>query len=1452
MSAQPIFLSHASADDAVVAKLRDYLQALGVAVWTDSQYLSAGVPLEARIFEAIEKADHFVVLVSPKALASKWVEKEIKHARKVRKQRGDSYKVIPILLDGLPPSVLPGLFGKEPVAVLLSSAPGGVEKALPDLLAALGLQLPDDPQPPAAKSAAPIAELTLTLADPSIDRTGGKHRAAAVATLTFSPPDGTPRVESRRFRFTAPLGPIEAEDLAWYLERYAHWPSGPFQDRARAVERKLPEWGQLLYAVVSDAEARTVVEAWQAAGKNHPRRFTVLVDPEPVAGSPAEAQPDAAEAATLLLGLPWELVHDGHDYLFQAAPGVHVRRRLPNREQRDPVVTDPPVRVLLVSPRPEDDEAGYIDHRVSARPLAEALARLGELAQLTLLAPPTFAALEAELRRAHEAGTPYHVVHFDGHGVYDKRHGLGALCFEHEEDKTKLNQRRSDLVGADQLARVVQKYRVPLFFLEACQTAMAQIDPTASVAGKLLQHGVNSVVAMSHTVLVETARRFVSAFYVALLEGQRVGQAMLVGQRALKADTRRGRAFTGPLHLEDWFVPVLFQEELDPQLIREVPAAKVQAILKRQRELALGKVPPEPEQTFVGRSRGLLAAERLLEREPYAVLRGQGGEGKTTLAAELARWLVATHRFRRAAFVSLETHSEARSVLFALGEQLVPNYVTETAQDEKRGLQLIERALAEQPTLLVFDNLESVLPPAPGSPAEAAYEPEVLDKILQLCARLGRVGRTRLVFTSRERMPKPFDKNHVTIDRLDRPDAVALVGKVLGENELMPHAADLGESEAEINDLVEAVNCHARSLVLLPREIVKSGVRNATRQLHELMAALHRDHPDDRERSLLASVELSLRRLPAAMRQKIRPLGVFQGGGHLGVMAMVLGLNAEKGEVVEIAEQLVAVGLAETQSYGYLQLNPALGPALLGALNDAEREAAQAAWAEATAQFTAFLYQQVSKAPQMALTLALLDLPNLVAGLEHLHKTADGDRVVGVATRVETLVAQLGRPKALARAAKVRTEATPKPGEWNHAAHQAASAAVDQLLAAGLYAQAVAAAQAQLQKAQAAGENAYPDAAYDLADTHFGLGRALEQSGNSEAALEVIDESRRCFEALAKAGNKSAARMANVCLAEAGDCLRALGRLDEAADSYELNIKGAEELGDPRQVAVGKGQLGSVRILQRKYQDALTAYTETRETFEKLGEPGSVAIVWHQIGIVHREAQQYEAAERAYQKSLQIKVQLGNRSGEANTLHELGTLYAVMSRLEGAVQFYRQASVIYLELEDLADEGRARNNVAATLIKLERYDEARKELLRAIECDKLFGHAVEPWKTFDSLCYLERAVGNPGAAEAARQQAVQAYLAYRRAGGENQNFGGQLAAAVAAAIAEGRIDAVATQFKELLQKADLPGYLKALIPALQAILAGARDPALAADPNLDYDDAAEVLLLLESLGPAAA
>jgi hypothetical protein len=334
-----------------------------------------------------------------------------------------------------------------------------------------------------------------------------------------------------------------------------------------------------------------------------------------------------------------------------------VRRRLPNRIEQRPAVRDLPIRILLVSPRPEEEGTGYIDHRISALPLVEAVENLGALAELTVLSPPTFTALQEALMRAADAGEPFDVVHFDGHGVYDRKVGLGGLCFEDPKDADKLEERAMQLIHAEKLAAVMRDHRIPLIFLEACQSAQTELDPTASVAAKLLEEGVTSVVAMSHSVLVETAHRFVKAFYQELARGARIGTAMLAGQRTLISHTFRGRVMgAGELHLQDWFVPVLYQEEQDPPLVARLPSEQARLLQAKQRRLSLGALPDTPAHSFIGRSRELLKLERLLRQQPYkffvqSIRKPQASEAEHVLAQFAAN---APERWQRAVIAGLQ------------------------------------------------------------------------------------------------------------------------------------------------------------------------------------------------------------------------------------------------------------------------------------------------------------------------------------------------------------------------------------------------------------------------------------------------------------------------------------------------------------------------------------------------------------------------------------------------------------------------------------------------------------------------------------------------------------------------------------------------------------------------------------------------------------------------------
>jgi tetratricopeptide (TPR) repeat protein len=1000
------------------------------------------------------------------------------------------------------------------------------------------------------------------------------------------------------------------------------------------------------------------------------------------------------------------------------------------------------------------------------------------------------------------------------------------------------------------MASVVRQHRIPLIFLEACQSAQAEADPTASVAAKLLEEGVTSVVAMSHSVLVETARRFVQAFYATLAEGARVGQAMLAGQQALYGDPYRGKIMgAGDLHLRDWFVPMLYQEEHDPQLITTLLPQTVRQLQAQQRRLGLGALPEPPPHHFQGRSRELLALERLLHDHPYAVVRGQGGMGKTTLAVELARWLVRTGRFRQAAFVSLETVSDVRSVLDSLGRQVLPegaNWSVAQNPDLRQALQPVQRALADHPTLLVLDNLESVLPNASGQ-TPAAVAP--VAELWGLCqALLNAAPANRLLFTSRESLTEPFAHRRadMLLGALSQADAIALVSQVMAQEGVTLRLSDPGSTPHEITDLVEAVGRHPRALVLLAREVARRGVRATTATVLELMTALHARYPDDREQSLYASVELSLRRLAPEVRAQLHPLAVFHGGVNLAVWELMTSADADT--IRNLAAAVIDVGLGTDMGYGHLRLDPAVSPYLLRALSQADQEELRTRWAEMMEQLVAFLHEQRSQDATLASQLTLLEMPNMLAVLAWLQETALPEKVVEIATSVEALLAPLGRPHALAQATAVCAQAAQVLAGWGRARFDAESENIDRLQERGDLHAAYAAAQRLLERCLAAGDTAYQGAAYDIATAHFYFGRTLKSLGAAEAALQPLTEAQQRFQALAGAGDAASSGMAAVAITERGECLTVLGRLDEAVAAYEDAIQRAEQRDGRRSIAVNKGNLGTVRMLQQRYEEALVAYQEALKLFDALGEPGSAATLWHQIGMVYRCARQFEQAERAYRQSLALEVQHQNRSGEAGSLHELGTLYSAMGRPEEAVAFYRQAADIYVTLGALRYEGVSRSNLAATLMTLQRYEDARQELQRAIECKQPFGHTAEPWKTWSLLYNLEQATSNAPAAADAWQQAVQCYLAYRRDGGESQEPGARLCAQLAHAIRQRDTTEVTQSLAQAEAATDTPAWLKAMLPKLHAILHGDRDTALAADPALDYADAAELLLLLETLG----
>jgi tetratricopeptide (TPR) repeat protein len=613
-----------------------------------------------------------------------------------------------------------------------------------------------------------------------------------------------------------------------------------------------------------------------------------------------------------------------------------------------------------------------------------------------------------------------------------------------------------------------------------------------------------------------------------------------------------------------------------------------------------------------------------------------------------------------------------------------------------------------------------------------------------------------------------------------------------------------------------------------------------------ILIALEERLSEKQRRSLFDGIEHSLRRLSPEVREKIKPLGVFQGGSSISNITNVLELNDTERDL--LVSKLLETGLAEPMPYGFLRFHPALCPYLYQELDEAVLDTSKARWAESLRQLSEFLYKQQSEDSQLADSLTLLELPNLIKSLEYVQAQAIPEITLDRAVILEQLTMQVDKPQTLAKVKAIIEEEEKKSVGWEHARFEALSIQVERLLDTDNFPQALSVAQILLDKCIKAGEGVYEGADYDIAVANLLIGRVLRVGGAFEDALKSINVAHKGFRLLAgEADSNAAGNMVSASLAKKGECLLDLGRLEESATAYEESIQVAEELKSERHVAVGKGQLGTVRLSQGRYADALKAHNEAREIFENLGEPGMVAIALQQMGAVFEELEQFEEAEQAFQQSLSINIQQKNSLDEARSLGRLGNLYSKIGRYEEAAVSFGRSVDKYTEINDMANEGRVRGNLTITLIILKRYGEARKEIQRAIECFKPYGHHVEPWRAWDKLREIELVDGNQEAAARAREQAIQLYLVCRRDGGEDQSPSARLCSLFENALKQQKPEEIKKQLDEVVSDPNIPESGKLLVSKLQAILEGSRDVGLASDAGLDYTDVAEISFLLERL-----
>ncbi len=105
-----VFLSYSSVDKSWVADLKDALKARGLKVWLDSDEIRPGERFASALEKGLEESKTVVMVVSPEAIASGWVNEEYNRALSLAQSNTEPLRLIPVILRD---SKLPGFLASR-------------------------------------------------------------------------------------------------------------------------------------------------------------------------------------------------------------------------------------------------------------------------------------------------------------------------------------------------------------------------------------------------------------------------------------------------------------------------------------------------------------------------------------------------------------------------------------------------------------------------------------------------------------------------------------------------------------------------------------------------------------------------------------------------------------------------------------------------------------------------------------------------------------------------------------------------------------------------------------------------------------------------------------------------------------------------------------------------------------------------------------------------------------------------------------------------------------------------------------------------------------------------------------------------------------------------------------------------------------------------------------------
>jgi tetratricopeptide (TPR) repeat protein len=753
--------------------------------------------------------------------------------------------------------------------------------------------------------------------------------------------DGPRQTAISRFKFA--VSEQDREDVRWYLEDFLQYPLDPAPKIAARIEERMAELGRELFQGVfqSNEDAR---DLWAALRpKLNDARVEIVTGVE--------------EATTL----PWELLRDPKTDVTLALRADSFVRAHPQAAERPrvPQAGAGPIRILLVICRPRGGDD--VPFRSVANRLLKGLSGAHQdTLRLDVLRPPTFEELSKELHEAKGRSEPYHVVHFDGHGTYGEggpRAGAhGYLLFENPA----LEDNR-ELVDGPRLGSLLAETEVPVLVLNACRSAHAdpprepvvtpgraddshaKVRALGSLAHEIMDTGATAVVAMRYNVYVETAAQFMADLYGPLTQGYPLGEAVSLGRKQLAAQPRRQIAFD-PTPLQDWTVPVVFEAAPVALFPRQTGAPKLKITLGKEgaapeRGQLDPNLPARPDAGFFGRDETLLALDRAFDTQSIVLLHAWAGSGKTTTAAEFARWYSLTGGVEGPVlFSSFEQHRPLTRVLDAFGN--VFQKPLEKAglhwlalDDEERRTDALQ-VMQQVPALWIWDNVEPVAGFPAGTPSKWSAEEQ---KELADFLRAARDTQAKFLLTSRrdERGWLGDMPARVLVPPMPFQERVQLARSLAEKHGR--RLTDMGDWRP----LLEFTQGNPITITVLVGQALRDGLRTKEQvaafvdRLRKGESVFKDEASEGRSRSLAASLNYGFENaFSEAERKQLALLHLFQGFVEVGVL-LVMGNAATdwllhelraitREQAIALLNRATEIGLLTSHGGGCFSIHPAL------------------------------------------------------------------------------------------------------------------------------------------------------------------------------------------------------------------------------------------------------------------------------------------------------------------------------------------------------------------------------------------------------------------------------------------------------------------------------------------------------------------------------------------------